>query len=166
MNVATSAAASPTKIDVSDPLIVFAITSRPHLSAPNGSVARRSAAVVAATGPPAGARLPASMSFMTSASGSTDLPSVGRGRGRRRLLRALDFLHDVGQRIDEAAGGRRRGPSAFAPPFNSAMTSPIGSTTVELNALPGVGPDGAAGSSTLFVTSGAGASGPTNVGGA
>ena len=102
----------PTKIDVSEPLIVFAITSRPHLSPPKGSVAARASAGAAVT---AGAPLPARMSAITSASGST----VDDGAG--------------------AAPGCRRACS----PFNSAITSPIGSTTVERKSLAAVGPLGA-----------------------
>src|SRR5690242_21795174 len=66
-NVASAAEARPTKIDVSDPLIVFLRTSRPHLSPPKGSVALRSTGLASASTP-----LPARMSAITAASGSTD----------------------------------------------------------------------------------------------
>src|SRR5438309_5258135 len=67
-SVATHAAASPTKIDVSEPLITFFSTSRPHLSPPNGNVGARASAATLAT-----ALL--LMSAITSASGSTVLLS-------------------------------------------------------------------------------------------
>ena len=88
--------------------MVLAMMSRPHLSPPNGSVARRSSATGATLAPAWSDR----MSFMTSASGSTTLPSSA-----------------------PAAPA-----SGFLPPFSSPITSARGSTTVELNALPGVGP--------------------------
>ena len=126
MNTATSAEASPTKIDVSEPLIVFASTSRPHLSPPKGSVAARSAA--AATGPPLA--LSALMSAMTSASGSTDLPA-SPAAGAPCFLR-LDVLHHVGQRIDDGglvfgAGGVLAGASgadAGAAGVPASMSAP------------------------------------------
>src|SRR5207253_10549151 len=71
---ASTAAARPTKIDVSDPLTVFFSTSRPHLSPPKGSVARRSSATTASPFP-----WPLRMSAITSASGSTLFSSSAAG---------------------------------------------------------------------------------------
>ena len=67
-SVATHAAARPTKIEVSEPLITFFSTSRPHLSPPRGNVCARASAATVAT-----ALL--LMSAITSASGSTVLLS-------------------------------------------------------------------------------------------
>ena len=132
ISVATAAAARPTKIEVSEPLIVLAMTSRPHLSPPKGSVAARTSAGAAVT---AGAPLPDWMSFITSASGST---------------------------VDDGAASP---PAAGFSPFNSAITSPIGSTTVERKSLAAVGPLGAMDGPALPPGAEL-SSGPTNVGGA
>src|SRR6185295_9353902 len=103
------------------------------------------------------------MSFITSASGSTDFVSSAGAD----LFVSISFMTSASgstNLLSSAAGGG----APFAPPLSSAITSPMGSTTVELNALPGVAVDGTDGSSTLFVTSGAPgtASGPMKVGGA
>ncbi len=74
MNVATTAEAMPTKIEVSDPLIVFFSTSRPHLSPPKGSVASRTRCSAFAS-----TFLSARISDMTSASGSTLFSSAVSG---------------------------------------------------------------------------------------
>ena len=94
-NVATSAAARPTKIDVSEPLIVFfedvaaplVAAERQRRRARFGATARR--------------RRSCSfwMSAITSASGSTDLPSAGAASRRRGLLLALE-LRDARRRAD------------------------------------------------------------------
>ncbi len=47
MNVASSAAARPTKIETSEPFTTFFSTSRPHLSPPKGSVSERFTSVTA-----------------------------------------------------------------------------------------------------------------------
>ena len=113
--MATIADMMPTKIEVSEPLTVFAMMSRPHLSPPKGSVAlRASAAAGSAAAPPFDAR----MSAITSASGSTLLPSDG------------------------AAGAE--GAAGFAP-FSSAITSASGSTIDEGTSAPGDAVSGAAG---------------------
>src|SRR4029450_9387444 len=62
----------PTKIEVSEPLIVFLRTSRPHLSPPKASVALRASAGAVSPVTP----LPALMSAITSASGATDFSSA------------------------------------------------------------------------------------------
>src|SRR5438094_1582617 len=92
----------PTKIDVSEPLIVFLSTSRPHLSPPNGNVALRSSmgAVASFFAP-----LPPRISAMMSAKGSTDFSS--------------------------SAGAAGTSDGAL-PAFNCAITSPIGSTICDL----------------------------------
>ena len=120
MNVATAAAARPTKIEVSEPLIAFLSTSRPHLSPPKGSVgAPRLRDIGAAPTWPS-----FRMSAITSASGSTDLPV-------------------------SADGGATAAAAGFFSPRISASTSASGSTTSDLNSTAGAdapaGVTGAAG---------------------
>src|SRR5688572_4293977 len=153
MNVATNAAARPTKIDVSDPLIVFFSTSRPHLSAPNGNVAAR-----ASTGTAAVSALPFWMSAMMSASGSTLVLAAG-----------ADFCDWISF-ITSASGSTVVGAvdvgddAGGAVPLSCAITSPSGSTTVDWKVVAAVGaPDDVSGPVVGAVD---GSSAPAHVGGA
>lgn len=140
----------PTKMEVSEPLIVLAITSRPHLSAPEASRGATRLHLAAAGVRP---RRPGCPSSRRRADRRTSRRRLRRRRCGccRAALGRLDLLHDVGERIDEAGivGRIRCGSSAgaglgtraaaVATPPSSAITSPMGSTTSDSQSLPGVG---------------------------